>query len=160
MTARRSLSLLAGLLASGVAFAQTATPTATPTVAPVTASPATASPATAAEAKRPGDIGQRWRINLERSSKSDGQLRFLVWQYDEDKPHEVIIPVHKGDTPNHLAVEGRDIFRDVLGTKDFEINTAKGNILITAKHGERRFGLQLAESTAEGVDVDLYREGR
>jgi hypothetical protein len=111
-------------------------------------------------AQRPGDIGQRWQIAYDRTSQSDGEIRWLVWQYDEQTPTEVVIPVKKGDTENRIAVTSRDVFREALENRYYNVNIAKGNVWITAKRGERRFGLQLAGSTAQGVNIDTYREGR
>jgi hypothetical protein len=138
MNMRAVVAFLVAALLSVAAFAQSAT----------------------APAQRPGDIGQRWQIGYQRTSQSDGEIRWLVWQHDEEAPTEVVIPVKKGDTANRIAVTSRDAFRDKLENRYYNVNIAKGNVWITAKRGERRFALQLAGSTASGVDIDTYREGR
>ena len=140
--------LMGSALSAGVAIAQDAS-----------ASAAAGAAATNA-AQRPKDIGQRWQIAFERTSQSDGRIRFLLWQNDEDAPTELTIDVQNGDTANRIAVKARDSFRETLGSRDFNVNIAKGNVWITAKRGERRFALQLAESSAAGVNIDTYREGR
>ena len=145
MNLRPLVFLLAAAMACGSAFAQSA--------------PAAAN-AAANAAQRPGDIGQRWQIAFDRTSQSDGRIRFLLWQHDEDAPTELTIDVSKGDTENRIAIKARDSFRETLGSRDYNVNIAKGNVWITAKRGERRFALQLAESGATGVVIDLYREGR
>jgi hypothetical protein len=145
MNLRPLVFLLAAAMACGGALAQSA--------------PASAN-AAANAAQRPGDIGQRWQIAFDDTSQSDGQIRFLLWQHDEDAPTELTIDVAKGDTPNRIAVKARDSFRETLGSRDYNVNIAKGNVWITAKRGERRFALQLAENGAAGVQIDTYREGR
>lgn len=150
MNLRPVVFLLVAALGCGSAFAQANVAQAAPAAANAAAN----------TAQRPGDIGQRWQIAFDRSSQSDGQIRFLLWQHDEDTPTELTIDVKKGDTPNRIAVNARDSFRKTLGSRDYNVNIAKGNVWITAKRGERRFALQLAESTAAGVDIDTYREGR
>lgn len=119
-----------------------------------TEAPASADAASAM--KRPGDAAKRWTIDFDRSAKSDGQIKFLVWQNDEDAPTEVVVPVRQGQTENSIALATRDLFRDKLGTKDFETDVAKGDVFVRVKHGERRFSVQVGENSAEGVRVDLY----
>src|SRR5690349_20962119 len=70
--------------------------------------------------KRPGDAAKRWTIDFDRSAKSDSQIKFLVWQNDEDAPTQVVVPIRQGQTENSIALATRDLFRDTLGTKDFE----------------------------------------
>lgn len=112
-------------------------------------------PSAAAE-KRPGDASKSWTINFDRTAKSDGQIKLLVWQNDQDAPTEIVVPVKKGQTENSIALQTRELFRDILGVKDFETNNAKGNVYVRVKHGERRFSVQVGENSAEGVVIDLY----
>ncbi|KGQ19426.1 hypothetical protein LF41_3079 [Lysobacter dokdonensis DS-58] len=107
-------------------------------------------------AKRPGDTAKSWQIAFDRTAKSDGQIRFLVWQNDQDAPTEIAIPVELGQTENSLALETRQQFREILGVKDFETNNKKNVVFVRAKHGERRFTVQVAANTAENVQIDLY----
>ncbi|MGO4549797.1 hypothetical protein AB4059_01660 [Lysobacter sp. 2RAF19] len=106
--------------------------------------------------KRPGDAAKRWTIDFDRSAKSDGQIKFLVWQNDEDAPTQVVVPIRQGQTENSIALATRDLFRDMLGTKDFETDVAKGDVFVRVKRDERRFSVQVRQNTAEGVRVDLY----
>ena len=106
--------------------------------------------------KRPGDASKSWTINFDRTAKSDGQIKLLIWQNDQDAPTEVVVPVTKGQTENSIALQTRELLRGILGVKDFETNNAKGNVYMRVKHGERRFSVQVAENTAEGVVIDLY----
>lgn len=110
--------------------------------------------------ERPGDFGQRWQVEFDNTAQSDGRIVFHLWQYDEQGPTEIVIPVKQGDTRQRIAVAARDIFRRALPNRDFNTNLMKNNIFVTAKLGERRFSMQTVESSAAGVDVDLYREGR
>jgi hypothetical protein len=112
--------------------------------------------ASAVAAKRPGDASKSWTINFDRTAKSDGQIKLLVWQNDQDAPTEIVVPITKGQTENSIALQTRELFRDILGVKDFETNNAKGNVFVRVKHGERRFSVQVGENTAEGVVIDLY----
>ena len=127
----------------GTTHAQTAAPAATP----------------AAQSARPGDVGQSWQIQFERTAKSDGAITFRLWPYGAD-PIDLVLPVAKGDTENKLARETRDLLREKLDNTEYRINMARRSVQVTAIRGERRFALELASSTAEGVDIDLYREGR
>jgi hypothetical protein len=128
---------------SAVAFATSAQTT-----------PAPAAPV--AQDARPRENAQKWRIEYDRTSKSDGVVRYRLWPYGA-APIDVTIPVAKGQTKNSLGVATREAFLAALGN-DWRIQSAKGKIRISAIRGERRFSLVLVESTAEGVEIDLYRE--
>lgn len=144
MHATRWMSLcLFVVVGIGAPHAQTAAPAATP----------------AAQAARPGDIGQSWQINFDRTAKSDGEITFRLWPYGSE-PIDLVLPVAKGDTENKLARETRDLLKAKLDLTEYRIDMAKRFVKVTAIRGERRFALELASSTAEGVDIDLYREGR
>ena len=138
---KRSLSILlfAAFLACGVASAQTAAPA-----------------ATAASAERPGDASKSWTIVFDRTAKSDGQIRFQLWQNDEAAPRDIVLPVTKGQTENSMALALKELLRDQLGVKEFETNNKKDRVFCTVKRGERRFSIKLAENTVDGVKIDLY----
>ena len=112
--------------------------------------------ADAAVAQRPGDASKSWQINFDRTAKSDGQISFLVWQNDQEAPTQIVVPVKQGQTENSLALATRDLFRDMLGVKDFETDLKKSTVFVRAKHGERRFSVKVGANTAQGVDIDLY----
>ena len=113
----------------------------------------------AAEAKRPGDIGQRWRIEFERSADTDGVIVLRLWPHDQP-PIEVSIPVQQGNTGNGLARKVRDLLRDSLDKNKFAVEDVGHFVTIAAFNGERRFALELASNTAEGLGIELDRTGR
>lgn len=130
-----------------------------PALAQDTSSAATPAAAAAAEAGRPGDIGQRWRIEFERSAQTDGVLVFRLWPHDQ-APIDITIPVQQGNTGNSLARKTRDLFRDSLDKNKFAVEDAGHYVSIAAFNGERRFALELASNTAQGLGVELDRTGR
>ena len=80
-----------------------------------------------------------WTINFDRSAKSDGQIKLLVWQNDQDAPTEIVVPVTKGQTKTASRSRPVSCSAASSGVKDFETNNAKGNVFVRVKHGERRF---------------------
>ena len=114
---------------------------------------------TADEARRPGDIGQRWRIEFERSADTDGAIVLRLWPHNQP-PIEVTIPVQQGNTGNGLARKTRDALRDSLDKNKFAVEDAGHYVTIAAFNGERRFALELASNTAQGLGVELGRTGR
>jgi len=144
MRAFRGSCLCVSLLFGLPAFAQEAAP---------------AAASAAVEADRPGDIGQRWRIEFERSAGTDGEIRLRLWPHNQP-PIEVTIPVKQGDTGNGLARQTREILRDTLDKNKFIVEDAQRYVSIAAFNGERRFALQLVSNTAEGLGVELDRTGR
>jgi len=120
----------------------------------------TAAPAAPAAtmAKRPGDAGQSWRINFDRTAKADGVLHFRIWPFGAD-PIDIKIPVTKGQTENAMARITSDTFRQTLDNNDYRTDVKKNIAFLMAVHGNRRFALELVEKP-EGTDIDLYRGGR
>jgi len=118
-------------------------------------STAPAAPA-AAQAKRPGDAGNAWRIKFDRSAKADGVLHFRLWPYNAE-PIDINIPVKQGQTENAMARMTSDAFQAALDNNDFASDVKKDFAFVRAKHGNRRFALELLEHPA-GTDIDLYRE--
>ena len=143
---RLAATVLSALMAFGVlAVAQ----------AQSTAPAAPAAPA-AAQAKRPGDAGNAWRIKFDRSAKADGVLHFRLWPYNAE-PIDINIPVKQGQTENAMARMTSDAFQAALDNNDFASDVKKDFAFVRAKHGNRRFALELLEHPA-GTDIDLYRE--
>ena len=136
------------LFASVAALAQTA---------PASASTAQAASPSAASTQRPGDNAPAWAIEFERTAKSDGAITFRVWPY-QGEPIDVTVPVQQGNTENHITVAFRDAFRKSLGSTDFRVNSMKNVISIASKRGERRFGLELVQMDADGVDISLGKQ--
>jgi len=136
------------LFASVTALAQTA---------PASASTAQAASSGAPSTQRPGDNAGEWAIEFERTAKSNGAITFRVWPYDA-APIDVTVPVQQGDTQNHITVAFRDAFRKSLGSTDFRVNSMKNVISIASKRGERRFGLELVQMDADGVDISLGKQ--
>ena len=120
--------------------------------------PPAAAPA-ADEANRPGDIGQRWRIEFERSANTAGEIVLRLWPHNQP-PIEVTIPVQQGDTANGLSRKTREILRDTLDKNKFAVEDAQRFVSIAAFNDERRFALELASNTAQGLGVELDRTGR
>jgi hypothetical protein len=122
-----------------------------------------AAPATAAappasvgvdESARPKVTAQAWTIEVKRSAKADGTLRFRLWR-DDMPPVDVAVPVKQGQTDRAIALDLRNAFRDLLGT-DFREDVAAGFVQLRALRGERRFGIELVEPVL-GVDIELTR---
>jgi hypothetical protein len=120
--------------------------------------PAAAAPA-ADESHRPGDIGQRWRIEYERSAQTDGEILLRLWPHNQP-PIAVTIPVKQGDTGNGLARTTREILRDTLDKNKFFVEDGQRFVSIVAFNGERRFALELVSNSADGLGIDLERTGR
>jgi hypothetical protein len=148
---RLAATVLSALMAFGVlavAQAQSTAPAA-PAAPPAPA-------AAAAQAKRPGDAGNGWRIKFDRSAKADGVLHFRLWPYNAE-PIDINIPVKQGQTENAMARMTSDAFQAALDNNDFASDVKKDFAFVRAKHGNRRFALELLEHPA-GTDIDLYRE--
>ena len=90
------IRLAATVLSALMAFGVLAVAQAQSTAPAVPAAPA------AAQAKRPGDAGNGWRIKFDRSAKADGVLHFRLWPYNAD-PIDINIPVKQGQTENAMA---------------------------------------------------------
>lgn len=126
---------------------------------PAFAQDAPTAAASAVEADRPGDIGQRWRIEYERSAQTDGEIVLRLWPHNQP-PIQVAIPVKQGDTANGLSRTTREILRDTLDKNKFAVEDGQRFVVIAAFNGERRFALELVSNSAEGLAVDLERTGR
>ena len=124
---------------------------------PASSSTAQAASSGAPSTQRPGDNAGEWAIEFERTAKSNGAITFRVWPYDA-APIDVTVPVQQGDTQNHITVAFRDAFRKSLGSTDFRVNSMKNVISIASKRGERRFGLELVQMDADGVDISLGKQ--
>ena len=99
----------------------------------------------------------KWRIQFDESSKSDGAITFRVWPKDA-APIEVVVPVHDHQRENSIARVTRDAFRVALG-EAYHVETDDGeDVLVKAGRGTANFGLELVHSTAKDVDIDLDRE--
>ena len=131
--------------AAAAPSAQTPALTAVPQATP--AGPAMTAPRTS----------NKWRIEFDESSKSDGTITFRVWTQG-DTTVDVPVSVRNNQTENSIARATRDAFRTVLG-KGYKVETDDGeDVLIKISGKTPHFGLALVGSTAKDVDISLDRE--
>jgi len=153
-----ALLLASALLFCGIAAkAQDAQGAAVVSDAQVPA-PTTVSQATPAEpAMTAPRTSNKWRIEFDESSKSDGTITFRVWTQG-DTTIDVPVSVRNNQSENSIARSTRDAFRKALG-KGYRVETDDGeDVLIKVSGKTPHFGLALLGSTAKDVDVRLHRE--
>ena len=120
--------------------------------------PAAAAQATpTAPALTPPRTSNKWRIQFDESSKSDGVISLRVWTQGTTFV-DVPVSVRNNQSENSIARGARDAFREVLGA-GFKVETDDGeDVLVKARGKTPHFGLSLVGSTAKDVDVELDRE--
>jgi len=111
----------------------------------------------AAPALKPPRTSNKWRIEFDESSKSDGVITFRVWTLGTTFI-DVLVSVRDNQGENSIARSARDAFRAALGP-GYKVETDDGeDVLIKVKGKTPHFGLALVGSTAKDVDIDLERE--
>lgn len=122
--------------------------------------PATAGPkaiATVAPDMKPPRTSNKWRIQFDESSKSDGTITFRVWTVGSSFV-DVPVSVRDNQSENSIARSARDAIRTALGP-GYRVETDDGeDVLIKVKGKTPHFGLALVGSTAKDVDVSFDRE--
>ena len=99
----------------------------------------------------------KWRIEFDESSKSDGTITFRVWT-EGDTTIDVPVSVRNNQSENSIARATRNAFRRVLG-RGYHVETDDGeDVLIKVRGNTPHFGLALVSSTAKDVDVSVGRE--
>lgn len=115
------------------------------------------STASTTPAVKPPRASNKWRIEYDESSKSDGTIIFRVWTNGTDVV-DVPVAVRDNQSENSIARLTRDAFRKILG-KGYKVETDDGeDVLIKATGKTKSFGLALVSSTAKDVDINLDRE--
>lgn len=116
-----------------------------------------ATPATTANS--PASIpraSNKWRIDFDESSKSDGIITFRLWS--QGKPIDVPVSVRNNQSENSIARATRDAFRSVLGN-GYKMETDDGEDVLVKVSGKMPdFSLALVSSGAKDIDISLRRE--
>jgi len=102
-------------------------------------------------------VSNKWRVQFDESSKSDGTLLFRVWK-DGVTPVDVPVAVPDNQGENAIARATRDAFRSVLGN-GYKAEIDDGEDVLLKKSGStENFSVALVSSTVKDVDISIGRE--
>ena len=102
-------------------------------------------------------VSNKWRVQFDESSKSDGTLLFRVWK-DGVTPVAVPVAVPDNQGENAIARATRDAFRSVLG-KGYKAEIDDGEDVLLKKSGStKNFSVALVSSTVKDVEISIGRE--